>query len=214
MKKIYLILSLTIASLLLFSCDDENLFDTVEADPPSVTATGWTATAIDGGGNTVYSTGFADGGRLFRLPGPNDDSTSTVYRDINVQALFDSGDERTIDSITVWMSWIPSFPSNSPQAWTVYEGISIPPVDRASSYQFDYSYNLDTWMDDYVCFNFITGVPGGCGAVTWSSVGPAFGLTITREDNMMRTTLHFSDGTQATIAQVQFSLPRLPSGVI
>lgn len=214
MKTIRNILSYMILAAGILACDEEQLFKTAEAPSPTVTASDWTATAIDAGGNTVASVGFSEGGRLFRLPGPNNDSTSTAYRDINVQASFDSGDTRTIDSVAIWMRWIPSFPSNSPQAWSFYEGFSVPAGSRASSYQFDYTYNLDTWIDDYVCLNFITGTPGGCGAVNWSSVGPAFGLTINREDNMMRATIYFSDGTQETIAQFQFSLPKTPAGVI
>ncbi|MFY0608038.1 MAG: hypothetical protein JXR10_15065 [Cyclobacteriaceae bacterium] len=213
MKNIKIIFSLIIAASVFYACDEENLFDTVEAPAPTVTSTNWSVSAIDTLGGIVHTTGFAEAGRLFRLPGPNNDSTSTFYRDINVKASFNSGDSRTIDSVTIELRWIPSFPSNAPQPWSVYHGYAIPAAERSTTHEMDYTYNLDEWMDDYACFNYITGTRGGCGFTNWNGIPGAFGLTITREDNMMRTTLHFDDGTKQTIAQVQFSLPRLSSGL-
>lgn len=197
----------------LAACDEEMLFKTVEAPAPIVTATNWRATALDEDGNEVATTGFAEGGRLFRLPSPLNDTTSTTYRDIRFQAELASGNQRTIDSVTIEYSWIPSFPSNAPQPWTVYDGIAIAEDSRATTYSFSYLLNLDEWMDDYVCFNYITGVPGGCGITDWQGVGALFGLNVVREDNMMRLTLHFSDGSFETIAQVQFSYPLDASAV-
>jgi len=203
-NKIYLIF----IALIIISCDEEQLFKTAEAPAPEVTSESWQATALDVNGNEIISTGFAEAGRVFRLPSPVDDSTSTSYRDIRFETELFSGGERTIDSITVEFRWIPSFPSNSPQPWTVYDAFLIPESERSNTYLFDYTLNLNAWMDDYVCFNYITGVPGGCGILAdWYNVGPLFGLNVVREDNVMRLTLHFSDGTFARIAQVQFSYP-------
>ena len=198
-----------IAAVVLFACDDENLFDTVEAPAPQVSSTNWTATAVDASGTTVYTTGFAEGGRLFRLPAPDNDSTSTVYRDITISTLINSGDSRSVDSVTVWTRWIPSFPSNSPQPWIIYDGISVATRDQAPAYQIDYTLNLDAWADDYICAAY-----GACGfGIGWSTLGPLFGINIIREDNMMRFTVHFDDGTQETIAQVQMGLPITAAGL-
>ncbi|MEQ8473252.1 MAG: hypothetical protein RIC35_18795 [Marinoscillum sp.] len=196
--------------LLISSCDEENLFDTVEAPAPIVTSTEWEASALDGSGEAIYTTGFAEGGRLFRLPAPNNDSTGTAYRDINVQTLLSSGDSRLIDSVTVEFIWIPSFPSNGPQSWVVYDAFKLADSEVATTYQFDYNYNLDTWMDNYACYAY-----GVCGFdLDWVSVGPFFGINITREDNSMRLRVHFNDGSEAVIAKVQFGLPKTEAGLL
>ncbi len=216
MRDIYKFLMLGLITTLFFACDDEDLFKTVEAPEPTVTATDWNATALDAGGNTVVSTGFAEGGRLFRLPSPINDTTSTTYRDINFSAIFNSGDERSIASVIIELSWIPSFPSNAAQSWTAYDTLTIETPEQSPVYNLDYTLNLNDWLDDYICFNFITGVPGGCGALggDFSNAGSVFGLNIIREDNVMRFTLQFDDGTSERLAQVQFGYPLTEEGLL
>lgn len=215
MRYIYKLLLVFVITLFV-ACDDEDLFKTVEAPAPMVTSTDWNATAIDAGGNTVVSTGFAEGGRLFRLPSPINDTTSTAYRDINFSAVFNSGDSRRIASVVIELSWIPSFPSNAAQSWTAYDTLVVDAADQSSTYNLDYTLNLNDWLDDYICFNFVTGTRGGCGVLAgdFSNAGPVFGLNIIREDNVIRYTLQFDNGTSERLAQVQFSYPLTEAGML
>jgi len=115
-------INLLALSVLLFSCEDDFLFTTIEAEKPQVTDENWVVSA---GGVT---TGFAEAGRTFRLPNP----LEANYRDINVSVTINSNDSRQIDSIFVELQHLPSRPSNQAFGWTGYEGI-----------------NLDDWSESY-----------------------------------------------------------------
>ncbi|MDN5205190.1 hypothetical protein QQ008_27650 [Fulvivirgaceae bacterium BMA10] len=205
MKKLLYIYLCIIISIGFASCEDDILFDTIEVPAPQVTDANWSAEVMDGSG-VIVNTGFAEGGRVFRLPNPLDETRP--WRDIRFQATINSNDSRQIDSISVELQWIPSLPSNAAQGWLFYEGIKVPDAERSSSYSLDYAMNLDEWSDSYVCQTFISGSPG-CG-VLWIAQG-VFGIT--REDNTMRLTVHFDDGSQVRLAQVQFSYFLTDAGV-
>ena len=191
---------LVILSLVFFwSCEKEILFDTIEAPPPQVTDVGWSANGVS----------FADGGRVFRLPNPTDEENP--YRDIQFQTQINSNDQRQIDSILVELQWIPSLPSNAPQGYQPFEGIKIPEQEQSSSYDFNYNLNLDEWNDQYT--QIFCG-PGGCDpAIIGVGPLPAFGLVATREDNTMRLSIFFDDGSMVRLAPVQFSYPLTPAGI-
>lgn len=182
----YILLALP---FLMASCEDDNLFTTVEAPKPQVSDENWQVSA---GGVT---TGFAEGGRTFRLPNPIENN----YRDINFNVTINSNDSRAIDSIFVEIQHLPTIGSNAAQGWVGYEGIKLSDSERGSSYNFDYDLNLDDWSEDY----------WGEGNF-WIATG-VFGIS--REDNTMRLTVVFDDGSSVRLAQVMFSYPLIDAGV-
>ncbi|MBT28565.1 MAG: hypothetical protein CMO01_02810 [Thalassobius sp.] len=175
--------------ILLVSCEEDNLFTTTEAPIPQVSEENWEVSA---GGVT---TGFAEGGRAFRLPNPLESN----YRDINFNVTINSNDERVIDSIFVEIQHLPTISSNAAQGWAGYEGIKLTEAERSSSYNFNYDLNLDDWSEAYWG-------PGNF----WIATG-VFGIV--REDNTMRLTVVFDDGSSVRLAQVMFCYPLTEAGV-
>ena len=182
MKNIRYIIVL-FALVVLAGCEEEILFDTVEAPNPTVTDEGWTAS---GGGVT---TGFSEGGRSFRLPNPLDEDNP--YRDIQFSVTINSNDGRVIDSLAIEFQHVPSLPSNSPQGWSFIEGIKLDDAEKSDSYNFTYNMNFDDVSEIYWD-------PGDFFIATG-----AFGII--REDNVVRIGVFFEDGSSFRIAQVQFS---------
>jgi hypothetical protein len=198
MKFLNILLSI-LPLLLIWSCEKDILFDTVEAPSPQVTDVGWTANGV----------AFAEGGRVFRLPNPTEEGN--IYRDIEFQVQINSNDQRQVDSIAVELQWIPSLPSNAPQGWQPFEGIKIPEGEQSSSFDFTYNLNLDDWNAQYT--QIYCG-PGGCDPpIIGVGLLQQFGLVATREDNTLRLKVFFDDGSMVRLAQVQFSYPLTPAGI-
>ena len=189
MKNIRYIIFL-FALIALASCEDDILFDTVEAPNPTVTDEGWTAS---GGGVT---TGFVEGGRSFRLPNPLD--PDNLYRDIQFSVTINSNDGRIIDSLAIEFQHVPSLPSNNPQGWSFIEGIKLQDSEKSDSFNFTYNMNFDDVSEVYWG-------PGNFFIATGVS-------SIIREDNVVRIGVFFEDGTSFRIAQVQFSYALTEAG--
>ena len=187
--KIKLFCFLTICCL--WSCEKDILFDTVDPPEPTVKDSNWSANGM----------GFAEGGRVMRLPNPLDENNP--YREIEFQTTINSNDSRKVDSIHIDLQFIPSIPSNAALGWIPYTGFRIPSGEQSSTYDFKYTLNLDEWSD--------VATVGFCGAggcqPKWIGTGslPQFGLTVNREDNVMRLNVFFDDGSWVRLAQVQFS---------
>jgi|GEM_PF-5704191 len=187
--KYILQVALLACSTLLFSCEDDLLFTTVEAPAPQVTDENWEVSA---GGVT---TGFAEAGRTFRLPNP----LEANYREIDISVTINSNDTRQVDSIFVELQHLPSFASNSAQGWAGFEGIKLSESERSSSFNLNYTLNLDDWSESFWG-------PGNL----WIGTG-VFGIT--REDNTMRLRVIFDDGSEVRLAQVMFSYPLSDAGI-
>lgn len=180
MKNIIIVLALlSFVLLLCSSCKKDVLFDTIEADPPSVTDEGWKANSV----------AFAEGGRTFYLDNPLPDAGN--YRDIFFETTISSNDNRKIDSIGIELQHLPSFASNAPQGWQAYEVLKIPAAMQSTSYTFNYNLNLDDWSEEY------------WGPESFFIGNASFGIT--REDNTMRLWVYFDNGTKVRLAPVMFS---------
>lgn len=202
MKKIFIY---SFVIILLAGCQEDILFDTIEAPPPQVSDLNWNASVS---GNSLS---FAEGGRVFRLPNPLDPDTQ--FNEIDFSVLINSNDNRNVDSIALELQYIPSIPSNTPLGWDFYQGFKIPEAEQSSEYQFDFTLDLAAWGDHYTC-TFFFGAPEGCG-FNWVTAGvlAPFGIPVAREDNVLRLGVYFDDGSFVRLAQVQFSYPLRSSGI-
>ena len=179
MKNIISIVFVLSFILLSTACKKDILFDTIEADAPSVSDQNWKANGRS----------FSEGGRTFYLDNPL--ANAGNYRDILFETTINSNDARKIDSISVELQHLPSFAGNAPQGWQLYEVVRVPAAEQSTRYDFNYNLNLDDWSEVYWGpENFFIG-------------NGSFGIT--REDNTMRLWVHFNDGTQVRLAQVMFS---------
>ena len=184
-------ISFLLGLIILLGCEQEILFDTVEAPKPNVSDVDWSASA---GGVT---TGFAEGGRVFRLPSPLD--ANNPYRDIRFTVTINSNDQRVIDSLAIEFQHIPSLPSNRAFGWQFYEGIKFEDSERTGSLDLVYDLNLDDLSESY-----------------WGEDSFFIGngaSNITREDNVIRIGIFFDDGSSFRLAQVQFSYALTDDGI-
>jgi hypothetical protein len=168
------------------ACDNGDLFKTTEAPTPQVSDVDWTAASLG------VTQEFAEGGRLFRLTNPID--VDNPYRDVQFSTVISSNDSRNITSIGVELQNIVA--PYGAQGWAPYVTITIPPAEQAPTYEFTFDLNLDDWSTSYW---------GGPLVATG-----AFGII--REDNTMRYTVNFDDGSSVRLAQIQFSYALTEAG--
>jgi hypothetical protein len=186
MNRIIKYITLVIIVGTMAACDKEQLYKTVELKSPQVSDTNWTATFL---GQTVD---FVEGGRTFRLSNPLD--ADNPYRDVQFSTLISSNDSRNIVSITLDLQNIVA-PFGA-QGWSEYLTIDIPSAEQGPTYEFVYDLNFDDWSLSY------WGIP-------LVATG-AFGII--REDNTMRYTVTFDDGSTVRLAQIQFSYALTEAG--